>query len=219
MNKSIFATLTVTIFTLLNLSQFAAATNLMLRQGNRTIENVIVAPSALSRVDNHSVEVSLLGAGLFTSNFLIFTSNEYVAQMYSSEPEKFARTSEGALESLNNMNEVVIQLSFLSDIKAKKFSATLAEALEKNDYDLNSTDLKSFLDSVSQGNNAISGRTVIITGRRLADGSDLVVYSDCLSRSTSIVGPHGFTNAIMSIWLGVPVDKNMQKLKSEILGE
>ncbi|MEQ1666434.1 MAG: hypothetical protein ABL927_13780 [Bdellovibrionales bacterium] len=201
----------------LNLSSVAGAKNLLLRQSNVSIESILISPKAVSRIENHSVKVTLLGAGLYSKNFLFYSTVKYVAQLFGSEPERFIRTENDALHSLNQMSDVSIQLTFLSEITAHDLELEFVKALEKNGYDVSSPDLNAFLKSVKQSNNITPHRSITITSRHLSNGSELVAYEDSHNISDLIVGSAGFTNALMSIWLGAPADQSMQELKSALI--
>jgi len=50
-----------------------------------------------------------------------------------------------------------------------------------------------------------------------SDGSESLVYEDCSGKQSHIDGEKGFTQKIMSIWLGTPADAGVASLKSDIL--
>lgn len=183
---------------------------------SRKIEDVTVAQSATVTLENQAIQVSTLGAGVRSKKVLIANVKVYVAQVLSSDASKFVRTQEGALNSLSDSRTTVIALTFLRTVDAPTVQTSFKDALKANKVELSDAAVAGFLSAVENGGEATEGKTLVIALQKNADGSETVSYEDTNGKVTALKGL-GLTQKIMSIWLGVPADSGIQKLKDALI--
>lgn len=212
MKKFVLA-LGVTLF----FNSLALADILRLEGENGKIETVTIGQTGTINADGQKASVGLIGAGLRTKKVLIANVKVYVAQLLASEPEKFVRTSAQALRSLDNMRVNAIQLHFLRSVEAEKVLVSFQDALIVNQYDLKAPHLKSFLEAVAKGGDALEGKTLTVVTMKNNDGTETVIYENTAGQIQKINGPVGFASQVLSIWLGQPSDAGIESLKSQII--
>lgn len=208
---------TLRVLCLLFVSSYGFAALLSSEPGSVKIESVMVAKSATAHIGGKDVALSLLGAGLRAKKVIFVDVKVYVAELFAAETSGFARSSEGALASLDGAKTVALRLHFLRDVEADKIQTSFREALTVNKVDLNSAPMKAFLKSVTDSGAATKGATLTLVLQKNADGSESVSYEDASGKVTETAGGTGFAKSLLSIWLGTPSDSGVEKLKSELL--
>ncbi|MFM6928313.1 MAG: chalcone isomerase family protein [Bdellovibrio sp.] len=207
-----FAFLSVALST-----SMAYASLLKMEKGTRSIEGVNVSKSAEATVNGKSAELGTIGAGLRWKKILLSKVKVYVAQVLLSSPDRFVKKDKDALKSLDDSEIVAIQLTFLRTVDAATVQTSFHEALSVNKIDMTNESLKKFLAVVDQGGDATSGNSLTILIQKHSDGSESLIYEDCNGKQSQVDGDKGFTQKIMSIWLGTPADAGVASLKSDIL--
>ncbi len=206
----------LSIASLVFVGQFAQAELLNLEAGTKEIEGVNVASSAtLVRADK-STALPLLGAGLRQKRVLLSDVNVYVTQVFADSTDKFVREESKALASMEQMSTVAIRMTFLRTVEAEKVQASFKEALIVNDIDISKADIIEFLSAVENGGEAKKGGSLTILMERSPD-AELVTYEDTEGSARQVVGQAGLTQALLSIWFGVPADSGLKKLKSQLI--
>ncbi len=196
----------------------ASASVLSLSPGDHSIEGVAIAKAATSTIKDRQNQLGLLGAGLRSKRVAIVNVKVYVAQLFSSDPNSFTRTLDGALNSLDQVHTVALLMTFVRDVEAVKVQTAFADALVANHVDVNNPQVKAFLDAVKSGGDALKSKNLTVVCEKLSDGTEVVTYENNHDQSVSIAGPSGFSHAILSIWLGVPADTGVADLKKALIG-
>jgi|GEM_PF-365274 len=182
-----------------------------------SITGVSLMGAATATVENRSSNVKMLGAGLRLKKVAIAKVRVYVAELMGSDPTHFVRTPSGALASLASQSTIVMTLQFLRDVDAGQVQSSFQDALAANSVDQNQTQIVTFLDSVSKGGTAKSGKAYTIVGEKLANGVEVVTYQGTDGNAVPIHGGAGFVSQVMSIWLGTPSDHELGDTKNDIL--
>lgn len=164
-----------------------------------------------------TVALSTVAAGTRTINLGLGNLKVYVAQLMVSEPAQFQRSDAGMLDTCAEMNGVAMRLDFLFPVSAAQLKAAFRTALDRNHVDLSSLQVKALLDAVSAGGGADRGHSITFLADRRVKGTETVVFENSSGVITPVIGPAGFAHDVFSMWLGVPADKGVEKLKSEFL--
>lgn len=186
--------------------------------GTKSVEGINVAKTAEADVDGTKTTLTTVGAGLRTKKVVVMTVKVYVAQVLAAEPEKFARTDQGALDSIATQPAAAVQLTFLRSVDAATVQSSFKDALVANKVALNKAEIGAFLSAVSTSGDAQDHKTLTIATSTSAAG-DVVVYEGTQGQATTIRGPKGFARDVLSIWLGTPSDDGVAKLKAQLLQE
>jgi len=201
----------------LALSQNLHADVLKLDPGTAVIENITISKGATATIEGRQTALTTVGAGLRRKKVAIIWAKVYVAQFLVADASKFDRAH--AWESLDRESAVAIRLDFLRYVDAQKVQTSFNEALVANKVDLNGTDIKAFLEAVSGGGDAETGKALTIVGERLADGSEVITYENTKGQAKILHGKAGFVKNVFSIWLGLVSsdDPGLQDLQKELL--
>lgn len=214
MKKVFFAV----VFSALALMGTAQASVLNLEAGSSNIEGVNISKGGKAAVADRSTALVTVGAGLRAKKVAIVNVKVYVAQLLLSDATRFVRNEGDALNSLDNVQTVALQMSFLRTVEADKVMTSFKDGLVENSVDLNNPAIKQFLDTVAQGGDAENGKSITIVLEKLPGGKEAVTYENTNGVSTTISGDAGFSKAVLSIWLGKSADSGLEKLKKAILG-
>lgn len=210
-------TLTLSLVAMLTLAAQSEAAVLKLDAGDKQIENVNIAKSGEATVEGRKSALTAIGAGLRKKKVAIVKVNVYVAQLLGSDAAKFKRDMNKALESIDAMKAVAIQMNFLRTVDAETVEKSYMDSLEKNNVNLAAPAIRAFLNAVKNGGEAVDGKTLVILGEKLADGAEAVTYENTKGDAVTVRGEAGFVKAIFSIWLGNTTDAQLEDLKKSIV--
>lgn len=212
MNKIFLSMISICFFVT---STFAAI--LQTTPSSHHIEKIQIAKEGTVSIEEQKIPVSLLGAGLREKKVMVFPVNVYVAELFANEPGKFIRTSTEALNSLEQSQTIALRLHFLRTVDAATLEKSFKAALLANNLNPSEEPLAGFLAAISSGGEATKGQSLTIVSQKNIDKTERIFYENTSGKmATPLLGPEGFSKKIMSIWLGVPVDKEVEILK-EIL--
>lgn len=166
---------------------------LTLNGDSQRIDNVAIASDGSATVEGRTSALTLAGAGLRAKKVVFI--NVYVAQLLMNDPSRFVRT----------VGSGDVQNAFRDSLLA-------------NQVDPDSESVKAFLDAVSAGGDAVNGKTLVIVGEKLADGTEVITFENNQGQAIPIHGASGFVKQIFSIWLGKTIDSGLGSLKKTILG-
>jgi hypothetical protein len=182
-----------------------------------SVSGVDLTASLTTSVEGRTANLHLLGAGLRKKKVAIVHVNVYVGQLYSDGATPFVRDGAGALASLAGDKTVALTMTFLRDVSADQVQGAFQDALAANNVDQTSAQMVGFLNAVEAGGDAKNGTTITTIGEKLSDGTEVVTYINDQAAPVSVVGPAGFVNAIMSIWLGTPSDDDLGNAKNDMM--
>lgn len=184
--------------------------------GTSEIEGVKISKGGTATVET-PVAMTTVGAGIRKKKVAVIKVNVYVAELLVSDGAKFVRTNEGALPSLDNMQAVALQMTFLRSVDAEKVQSSFRDGLDENDEAFaKRADVAKFLDAVKNGGEAVEKGTLRIVAERQGE-KEVVAYENTKAEVVKIVGTKGFIKALMSIWLGAPADGGLEDLKDNLI--
>ncbi|NUM88118.1 MAG: chalcone isomerase family protein [Bdellovibrionales bacterium] len=184
--------------------------------GTTELEGVMISKGGTAKVEN-PIALTTVGAGIRKKKVAVIRLNVYVAELLVSDGAKYVRTNEGALSSLDNMQAVAFQMTFLRTVDAEKVQSSFRDGLDENDEALaRRADVAQFLEAVKNGGEAVEKGTLRIVAERQGE-KEIVVYENTKGEAVKIVGAGGFIRALMSIWLGAPADGGLEDLKENLI--
>jgi hypothetical protein len=207
----------VAFATALTLGLSAQAGVLKLEPGTKSNNGINVSKGGTATVDGKTYDVTTVGAGLRSKKVLLANVKVYVAQLLVSSPERFSHKDDDALKSLDDSQTVAIQMTFLRSVDAAKVQVSFREALDVNKVNTGAEDIKKFLAAVNNGGDANADKALTIVISKNSDGSETLVYEDTAGHQTVVAGTKGLTQKIFAIWLGVPSDDGVSKLKNDLI--
>ena len=202
-----------------------AAPHLELKPSTIMIEGIAIADSAvLHAPDGKQVVLTTEGAGLRRKKFLGVPLKIYVAQLFTSEPEKFAATVEGALDSLDNIHEVALHISLKRSVSAAEMVGALNDGLAANKAALaqhgiqvdGNPDLENIKTTIASTGDLNAGSTAIFVLQRATTGNVLHYQAPNGSIHT-MPDRNGLGRAVFSLWLGVSADQYLEALKAQLV--
>lgn len=203
------------VMTTLLLSLNASAALLTTESSGNKLEKANLSSSANYTLENESLKLSEVGAGLRAKKVVFVNIKVYVGELFVSDITKFKK--DAPLPSIKDQKAMAIQLHFLRSVDAENVQKSFKEALKANDVNLDDASIKQFLDAVVKGGEAQDGKTLTIAGSKLKDGSEQISYETTSGAVTDIKGTAGFVEKVFSIWLGKSADDGVAHLKKSIL--
>lgn len=197
----------------------ANASILRLDAGTTQKEGVNISLGATATVDGVATPLTTVGSGLRMKK-VFFNVKVYIAQLMMGEQNKFNKTQEGALASLDQQNAVAMHLTFLREVPMDKLVGAFEEGFAANNVNMADADIVKFMDLVRAGGHGEEGGTLTVFVSRGADGSETLTYEVIRSRNPSVgsmTGAAGLSKKIFGLWLGLPADEFLAKLKTELL--
>jgi hypothetical protein len=140
----------------------------------------------------------------------------YVAQFYAAEPSKLSR-NEKILDSISTQSAVAMTLTFRRDVDANQIQTAFQEAFEVNGVDVTSNQIAALLDAALKSSVAKNGKVMTFVGEKFEDGSTAVTFEGTQGNPITIHGDKDFVRQVMTLWLGNPEEKELVKLKSDLL--
>ncbi|MFM8268788.1 MAG: chalcone isomerase family protein [Pseudomonadota bacterium] len=157
-------------------------------------------------------DLKLTGAGIRWKTVAIMDVNVYAAANYIDSNSKINALN--PMESISASKGKVMNLTFFRSLTAKEIGEALKIALEKNGVDLNAPHLKNFF---GQFDFSVSpGESMMLIGTKLPTGDEELV----LEAPGKVIKGQG-KNMATDVWkayLGTPVDKGLEDLKSKLIG-
>ncbi len=205
------------LFSALTVSAVARADVLTLDSSGKSLNGIALSKGGTAAVDNRQISLTTVGAGLRSKKVGFVPVKVYVAQLLVSNADQLVRTDAGALDSVAAMDGVAFRLDFLRTVDADTVQSSFRDSLTANQVDLSRPEIKAFLDGVSAGGDAISGKNLTLVLSKAAGGQEAVTYQDANGKVTTTTGPAGFIRELSSIWLGSPADSGVADLKAALL--
>lgn len=136
----------------------------------------------------------------------------YRATLLVSDSAKFSKKTEGtvALDSLSAMSAVSLVLDFKRNIAAKEVASSFDAALKKNKIN-DSPALIQFKTTVSEGGDVVEGQRVTLSATKDT------LTCEWGKKIVEIKGDAKFIRDVFSIWLGIPVDDGLKKLREALI--
>ncbi len=203
------------IFSLLmSMSLVSQAALVSFDKGAKDIEGVNLNNSA-TMADGSKLD--LLGAGLRVKKVLFVNAKVYVLQLFSDNKTGFAHDA-GALTSLaTGAQTVVLKISMLRTVEASSLATSFQEALDANGYTIDE-ELKKVLAVIENGADGIQGKDLTLLLTKNADPSKVDFhYEDAEGKQQNLTASESVMTKVLSIWLGIPADKGLENLKSQLL--
>lgn len=209
------------ILSLILTSQVASADLLTLTPSTDKISNVTLSQSAIASANGADVTLTNVASGLRKKYLAIFGTSVYVAQILAAQPELYVKSTDGntSLESLATQTVVAVRLDFVYNVSADKVYNAFLDALKENAVDLTTPAIADFLSYVQNGGDAANGSSMTFLMVKNADGTETLTYEDPKMAVKSVTGGEGFSQQILSMWLGdiSSNDKGLKELKAELV--
>lgn len=158
------------------------------------------------------LELKLTGAGIRWKTVAIMDVNVYAAANYLDPNLKM--NPQNPMESVAASKGKVMHMTFFRSLTSKEIGDALKAALEKNGVDVNVPHLKSFF---GQFEFSLSpGDSMTLIGTKLPNGEEELV----LEAPGKVIKGQGKSMAT-DLWkgyLGNPVDKGLEDLKTKLIG-
>ncbi len=198
----------------------AKADLLKFTPGEMELSDVNLAKSAIvldKAGKETTTQVDLLGAGV-RNKVILINIPVYVAQLFSNNKAGYVRDGENALGSLTtSATTVVLKISMLRDVDASTLAGSFSDALSANDLNVEEGELADVLAIIENAADADQGTEIVMLMQKNVDGSVTLSMQDSSNAIKSYTGSAKLMHDIMSIWLGTPADKGLNKLKSALL--
>jgi hypothetical protein len=173
---------------------------------------VKVYPTANLQKAKEKFDLKLTGAGIRWKTVAIMDVNVYAAAHYLDSNLKM--NVQNPIESVSNSKSKVMQMTFFRSLTSREIGEALKAALEKNNVDLKTQHMKAFFDQFEFS--LSPGETMTLIGTKLANGEEELV----LEAPGKVIKGQG-KNMATDVWkgyLGTPVDKGLEDLKSKLVG-
>lgn len=200
-------------------SGLANASVITLTNGKTEKQGVLISTGGIATLEGQAYPLTTVGSGVRFKK-VFFDVKVYVAQLLMAEESKFVRTLDGALGSLSQQNSFAMHLTFLREVPMDKLTSAFEEGFAANKVNMRDADIMNFMNMVRLGGAGEDGGTLSVIVIRNADGSETITYEVVRSHKpflASIKAQAGLAGKIFSLWLGVPADDHLAKLKLELL--
>ncbi|MBN8537229.1 MAG: chalcone isomerase family protein [Deltaproteobacteria bacterium] len=177
---------------------------------------VKLSKSASAKVDQLNVDLVQVGAGLRTKKVLVANIKVYTAELFVSEPLAVVKSDADILETVSKVRAAAVQLTFLRSVEAEKVQVSFREALVANEVDINSPEINQLFSFLAAGGEAKEKKTMTFLTIKNADGTETLSFEDT-NGSVGMVKGNNLSKSIFSMWLGIPADDGLIKLKAELL--
>ncbi len=171
---------------------------LTLEDSATKVNGVTISKGGKMVVEGRSTNVVTVGAGVRAK--LGGLVKVYVGELLVSDKNKYACSEAKSLESLKDLSAIAVRLNIVRDITGDDMEKAFNDGFENNDV-AETPAIKAFVASVKTGGKITNGSKVVITGEKLADGSEVVTYENA-GKVVSTKGGAGFVVGIFALWLG-----------------
>ena len=202
-------------FMLALISFTAHAEILSLENSGDKLEDVTLAKKGTVKIED-TVPVTRLGYGLRKKKIAFISVKVYVAQLFGSDENSYARSENKALSSLAAMKASAIQMNFLHDVSAEKLSSAFQESFEERGLDKDPSVIK-FLAAVKSSGDVADGEIIRIAAEKLNDGKEEIAYEDPKGKVTKVAGSAGFIQNVYSLWLGKTDEGALEDLREALV--
>lgn len=154
-----------------------------------------------------------VGQGLRRKKVAFMKFDVYTAELFISDPKSYDKALK--FESLSKQSLVGIKVNFLRDVESTKVIDAFEQSLKKNQAQLDSAGIKDFLEQFRKYGDVKKGQGLIVVGNSKSVYLKIGEMANKLDLQKLTDAPDLFKN-IFSIWLGVPVDDQLQDMQNSI---
>ena len=175
--------------------------------------------SSLEVIQEKAVPLVLnrVASGLRQKQVVFLWPNVYVLQVFSSAKKISAPSIEGIRDALMDQLPVLMTMTFLRDVDAKKIEAGFLEVLKENKVDVVLPPYSDFLNSVIKGGEVKNGDQYKFYFSKEKSLEKVQFYFKGKEGFSFQSDKPGLIRSFMSIWFGKPVDSGLKKLQEQIL--
>ncbi|MCB0368809.1 MAG: chalcone isomerase family protein [Bdellovibrionales bacterium] len=181
----------------------------------KKIEGVTLASKATVKLDDGSIILNSVSAGVRLKKVLFIKVNVYVAELFVSEESPFVKAEDKVIDSLVHRKAAVMQLTFLRDVGVEKVKSSFEEALKLNGVDTGKAEIKKILESVVTSGDIKKNQTLTFVSHELK-GETKLTYESNTGLLTQVSGSDTAKD-IFKMWLGKTTDNELENLKKELL--
>ncbi len=182
----------------LTLAPNAFAGVLTLEDSATKVNGVTISKGGKMEVEGRVTNIVTVGAGVRSK--LGGLVKVYVGELLVNDKNKYACSEAKSLESLKDLSAIAVRLNLVRDITGDDMEKAFNDGFENNDVTVNA-EIEKFVASVKNGGKISNGSKVVITGEKLADGSEVVTYENA-GKAVSTKGSAGLVRSIFALWLG-----------------
>ncbi len=202
----------------------AQAAILNVTPSTNKIDDVTLGSKAVATTEGKSTNLDFIAGGKRIKKILVVKANVYVAQLFVDQKDKFSKTPKEAdletdltsLNSVSNLGVVALKLDFLRDLSADKIVDSFEDALKSNKLDVATNEgLKKVLAAVKKGGAVAQGDSIAIVGVNGA-AQDKLFVENSKGVAEVVEGDSKLVENMFSIWLGIPADSGLERLKGEL---
>ena len=188
---------------------FSSVADLEISFSDKKFKEVSLIESAWTRLDEESISLIPFSHTLFKR----FLFNIFVIQVLVSDPDQMHQTDFLNLES---ESAISIYVKFLFSIDKESFVSGAEEIIQNTNIDINQDHIQTYLEAINR--TIKKGDTLIITGKKLFDGIEIVKIETPDAVWTIESSQEEIIKDIFSLWLGeFPKNKHMQNMKNRLL--
>lgn len=134
----------------------------------------------------------------------------YLIELHAENPEKIDRKL-GFTSVLQNL-PVALHLHYYGDADSKSIAKGLEESFKKNDVATTAPGIPQFINALKQASDVKTGDTVVIFALK----PDTVYYQRNNKAAVKVKGDANLAKNILSVWLGTPVDDQIQAMQKTL---
>lgn len=182
----------------------------------KDLSGVKLSKAASAKVDLYNVNLTQVSAGVRTKKVLVANVKVYTAELFVSESAGIVKSDADLLKTVSTVKTAAMQLTFLRNVEADKVQVSFRDALVANHVDINSPEVEKLFGYMIAGGEAKDQKTMTFLTNKNADGTETLYFEDTNGNVNTLTGKD-LTKNIFSMWLGVPADEGLKKLKEEML--
>ena len=176
---------------------------------DKKLKDVSLIESAWIQLDNKAISLIPFNHTLIKRFFF----DIFIIQLLVSDPNQL---SQNDFLNLEVQSAISIYVKFLFPIDKKLFVSEAKKIVQNTNIDINQNHIQSYLKAISRS--IKKGDTLIITGKKLFDGIEVVKIETPDAVWTIESSEEEIIKDIFSLWLGeFPKNKNLQNMKNRLL--
>ncbi len=185
-------------------------------ENGKVLEEVKLLGSFKGSVEGSNLNLTAVGSALRVKKVLFVKAKVYVGELFFSEPEKFKRSKEEALGSIQNSESVALRLSFLRDVDAKSFRNAFIDGWKENGISEKDPWVTNFLQKISLLGELKKGTQLLLVAAKTKKGE--VIFVDNQQGYTLLLPSKSADRAtLFSLWLGKASDSGIADFQKELI--
>lgn len=151
-----------------------------------------------------------VGQGTRSKKIALFSIKVYEAELFVSESTQLPASSDEILKS----PYISLIINPARSFPGEKMKQSVLDSYEENKINSETEAQKKFID-LFKDRKINKNEAITLFGQQTDHSSQLFIKMG--NEHVEIAGPKNFVKEVFSIWLGATTDKNLEKLKSDLL--